>query len=171
MIITGVLPPAPSSINRICLFSLSERNCLYLSAAAYQPSSCTKVSSLLRFMVIGRPHLGQRGNKLRGYLHILLKHRHTVHLGFIIICGLMAGLAALPEAIVSLSIKQALLIKACQLKLIIHIGGQHKVVFILHKRQQVMVGGTGGSHVSIAVKMSAPLGPVFLLGVKGIKAP
>ena len=38
----------------------------YRRAAACQPASWTKVSSQRRFMVMGRPHLGQRGTSSAG---------------------------------------------------------------------------------------------------------
>lgn len=42
------------------------QNLLYLSAASYHPLSWTKVSSVLRFIVIGLPHLGQYGTSSDG---------------------------------------------------------------------------------------------------------
>ena len=41
----------------------------------------------------------------------------------------MAGLAALPEAVVPLGVEEPLFINPRPLKLVIHIGGQYKILF------------------------------------------
>ena len=42
----------------------------------------------------------------------------------------MTGLAALPQTVVTLGVKQALFVKPRLLKLMVHIGREHKVVFV-----------------------------------------
>ena len=49
----------------------------------------------------------------------------------------MAGLGALPQAVVPLGVEQPLLVKARQLELVVHIGGQDKVVLVPHQLQQI----------------------------------
>ena len=57
---TGVLPPTPSSKNKIFCPSWRRRNSLYRSAAC-QPASSTKLSSQRRFIVSSLPQCGQWG--------------------------------------------------------------------------------------------------------------
>lgn len=51
----------------------------------------------------------------------------------------MAGLGALPQAIVPLGVEQPLLVEARQLELVVHIGGQDKVVLVLYQLQQIAI--------------------------------
>ena len=82
----------------------------------------------------------------------------------------MARLAALPEAIVPLGVKQPCLIKTGQMKLMVHISGQDKVIPASDQFQQVSIRLAGCHIVTIIVDMSAPPGPVFLRRRKRIKA-
>ena len=53
--IVGVFMPVPKSRNSVFSSRCRRRNSEYRSAAIYQPSSSTKVSSQRRFIVIGLP--------------------------------------------------------------------------------------------------------------------
>ena len=52
---------------------------------------------------------------------------------------LTAGFGALPQTIIALGVKQAALIKPGNLELMVHIGGQDKIVFAVYQSQQIAV--------------------------------
>lgn len=112
---------------------------------------------------------GAAGDQFRGNAHVRLLRDHPADSGLVIIGGLMAGLAALPEAVIALSVEQPRLIKTSQLKLMVHVGGQNEVISVPDQRQQIRVRLSGRQIVAVIVDMPAPPGPVFLQRGKGIE--
>lgn len=51
----------------------------------------------------------------------------------------MAGLGALPKAIIPLGIEQTLLVKTGKLELMVYVGGQDKIIFAFYQFQQITV--------------------------------
>ncbi len=80
----------------------------------------------------------------------------------------MAGLGALPQAIVSLSIEQPLFVKPCPLELVIHIGGQYKIVLILYQCQQFLIDRNWCIYIAVIENMTAPPRPIFFQRVVGM---
>ena len=82
----------------------------------------------------------------------------------------MARLAALQEAIVSLGVEEAPAVEAGQLELVVNVGGEHKVIFVAHEGEQVIIGGARRLHVPVAPDVAAPVRPVLLEGAKRVEA-
>lgn len=84
----------------------------------------------------------------------------------------MAGLRALPEAVVPLHIyiKQALFVKACDLKLMIHVGRQHKIILLPNQPEKIEIRLSGGHVVAVHENMAAPPRPILLQRLKGIES-
>ena len=112
---------------------------------------------------------GAAGDQFSGNTHVHLLCDHPADSGLVVIGGLMAGLNALPEAVIALSVEQPRLIKTSQLKLMVHVGGQNAVISVPDQRQQVRVRLSGRQIVAVIVDMSAPPGPVLLQRGKGIE--
>ena len=108
-------------------------------------------------------------DQLRGDTHVHLLCDHAADGSLVVISGLMARLAALPEAVVTLGVEQPRLIKTSQLKLMVHVGCQDEVIPSLDQLQQVGIRLAGRHIVTVAVDVSAPPGPVFLRGGKRIE--
>ena len=81
----------------------------------------------------------------------------------------MARFAALPKAVIALGVEQPRLIKTSQLKLMVHIGCQDKIIPAPDQIQQICIGFTGRHIVTVIVDVPAPPGPVFLRRGKGIE--
>ena len=81
----------------------------------------------------------------------------------------MACLFALEQPVVSLGCKYTLILKTGQPELVVHIGGQDKVVFILHHPIQIPVQLCRRHVVPVIINMAAPIGPLLLLGGKRIE--
>ena len=111
------------------------------------------------------------GDQLRGDPHVPLLLRHPPDGPLVVVGRLMAGRGALPEAVVPLGIEQPLLVKARQLELVVHIGGEDKVVPLPHQRQQIVIYGPGRPLIAVVEDLAAPPGPVLLQAVKGVEAP
>ena len=79
------------------------------------------------------------GDQLCGDLHVLLLGNHFPDKILIVIRLLTAGFGALPQTIIALGVKQAALIKPGNLELMVHIGGQDKIVFAVYQSQQIAV--------------------------------
>lgn len=113
---------------------------------------------------------GTARDQLRGDPHIRLLGDHLSD-GILVVIGfLTAGLAALPKAIVALGVKQPRLVKARQLELMVHIGGQDKVIPAPDQFQQIRIGLAGRHIVTVIVDVAAPPGPVFLQRGEGIES-
>lgn len=111
------------------------------------------------------------GDQFRRHPHIPLIAPHPLYNSFIIIGSLVAGLRALPKSIISLSVEQPLLIKARKLKLVVHIGGQYKIVLALHQLKQVLIDRPRRAFIAVHHDVAAPPCPILLWCFKGIKAP
>ena len=82
----------------------------------------------------------------------------------------MAGFAALKQTVIALRVEQSALIKACFLEAVIHIGGQHEIILILHQCKQPVVEIRGRIHIAVHVDVPAPVGPIFFQRIIMIKA-
>ena len=103
--------------------------------------------------------------------HVPLRCDHAADHLFIVIGLLMTGLAALPQAVVTLGVKQALFVKPRQLKLMVHIGREHKVVFVPDQLEQPVINGPGRFFITVDKDLPAPPRPVFFQVCKGVKTP
>ena len=105
---------------------------------------CSPVPALVLYKSIIAPKVhGHRrtadrasGNQRSWNFHILLLRYHPADRIFIVIGFVVAGSGALPQAVIALSVKKTLLIKAGELELMIHIGGEHKVILTLYQFQK-----------------------------------
>lgn len=98
-----------------------------------------------------------------------LSGHHSAYLLLVIVCFLMAWLAALEQAIIALRIKQTMLIYARQLELMVHIGGEHKVVAPLQKLDQLFIERCGARTIAVHHYLAAPVTPKKLGLREGIK--
>ena len=102
--------------------------------------------------------------------HVALLLHHGTDGGFIVIGFLPAGTAALKQPVVALCVKQPLFVKAGLLKTVVHVGGQHEVVFLCDERQQLSVQWDTAVIIAVVTDVPAPPCPVFLQGVKRVKS-
>ena len=100
---------------------------------------------------------------------LLLLH-HPAHLLLVVIGLLVAGAGALPQAVIPLGVKQALLLEPRLLEAVVCVGGQHKVVPVPHQLQQLPVDRPGRVHITVDQDVAAPEGPVLLQRIVGVKA-
>ena len=114
--------------------------------------------------------LGAVRDQLQRDTHFRLLCDHSADSSLVIISGLMAQFTALPEAVIALGVEQPRLIKTCQLKLMVHIGGQDEVIPAPDQFQQVGIRLAGRHIVTVTVDMPAPPSPVFLQRGKGIES-
>ena len=114
---------------------------------------------------------GAVGHQPGGHPHVPLLLQHPAH-RLLVVVGLgMAGLGALPQAVVPLGVEDAALVKARPLELMVHVGGEHEVVLLPNQVQQVPVHRPGRVHIPVVPDVPAPPGPVLLQAVKGEEAP
>lgn len=66
----------------------------------------------------------------RWNFHVLLFQDHFPDCFLIVIGLVMTGKRTLPQAVVSLGVKQPLFIKAGHLELMVHVGGQNKIISV-----------------------------------------
>ena len=92
-------------------------------------------------------------HQLRWNFHIFLLSYHLPNLRFIVIGLFVTGFGALPKAVIALCVKQPLFIKPCELKLMIHIGGNHEVIFIPHQCKQIHIRLTGGDIIAVYIDL------------------
>ena len=111
------------------------------------------------------------GDELGGNLPILLPGHHLPHRFFVVVGFLVAGLGALPQAVVPLGVKQALFVKPGKLELVVHIGGDHEIILVFHQLQQVLIRLAHTGFITVDQNHTAPPGPVFLQGIIGIESP
>lgn len=111
------------------------------------------------------------GDQLGRNFPVLLPGRHLPHRFFVVVGFLVAGLGALPQAVVPLGVKQALFVKPGKLELVVHIGGEDEIILVLHQLQQVPVGLAHTGFIAVDQNHAAPPGPVFLQGIIGIEPP
>ena len=88
----------------------------------------------------------------------------------IIVGGVVAGLAALPQPVVPLGIEEAALVEAGLLEAVVHVGGQHEPVLPPDQGEEAGVHGLGRVQVPVDIDVAAPIGPALLRCGEGIKA-
>ena len=113
---------------------------------------------------------GAAGNQLRRNPHVPLLPHHPSYGGFVVIGARVAGLRALPEAVVPLGVEQARPVEARDLKLMVHVRGQHEAFPLPNQVEKVEIRLPGGHIVAVDVDVTAPPRPVFLQRFKGIEA-
>ena len=59
--------------------------------------------------------------------------------------------------------------ETCQPELMIHIGGEYEIIFILQKRVQIQIGFSERRIITVIVNMPAPVTPFFFLSRKRVK--
>ena len=85
--------------------------------------------------------------------------------GFLIVVGLLVTrFRTLEQPVVALGIEQPLFVEARLLELVVDIGGNDEIVLVLHELQEVVVNGFRSRNVAIVENVSAPIGPMLLLG-------
>ena len=117
----------------------------------------------------GPAALGATRNQAGRDTHFRLLCNHPTDSCLVIISCLMTRLAALPKAVITLGVEQPRLIKSGQLKLMVHIGGQDKIIPAPDQIQQVSIRFAGCHIVTVVIDVSAPPGPVFLQRGKRIE--
>ena len=102
--------------------------------------------------------------------HISLRRDHAFG-DFLVIERLRtARLTALEQAVIALRVKQPLLIKACFLKAVIHVGRDHEIVLVSHQLQKVVIDRLRCIHIAVDVDVPAPIRPEFFLCGERIEA-
>lgn len=89
---------------------------------------------------------------------------------FIVISFFVARDTALKQAIISLGIKQAVFVKSCFLKTVVHIGGQDKMIFIFYQIIKRAVNRLRRVHIAVDVNIPAPICPMFFWRIIWIEA-
>ena len=110
------------------------------------------------------------GHKLAWHAHVVLLLDHPADDSLVVIGFLTARFAALEQAVIALCVEQTALVESGALELMVHIGGQDKIVFIPHQRKQPGVNGKRRIQITVVQDVSAPPGPVFFRCVKGIES-
>ena len=102
--------------------------------------------------------------------HIFLFLQHPTNQFLIFIRFLVTWFAALQQPIVSLGIKQPLFVKSSFLETVIYIGGNHKIILILHQTKQIFIDRIRYIHIAVVKDMAAPPRPVFFQCLIWIKS-
>ncbi len=118
----------------------------------------------------GPAALGAAGDQLRRDLHIPLFRHHPADRLLVVIGLLVAGLRALPQAVVPLGIEQPLLVKSPPTGTGGPRCGEDEVVLALYQLQQMVIDRLGGLFIAVHQDLPAPLGPVFLQTLEVVKA-
>ena len=63
------------------------------------------------------------------------------------------------QAVITLCVEQPLLVKACQLKLMVNIRCEDKVILILNEIYQIVIHGVRSFYIAVEIDMSAPPRP------------
>ena len=82
---------------------------------------------------------------------------------------LTAWFTALEQAVIALRVEQPLFIEPCFLEAVVHIGGDYKVILILHQPEQRVVYRLRGVLIAVDINVPAPVRPVFLHGGVGVE--
>ena len=127
--------------------------------------------SVVRPQVHGHGRTANRAvrHQFGGDFHAFLLGQHLLDNGFVVIGLLVAGLGTLPQTIVTLRIEQTVFVKSGLLKLVIHIGCENKIVFLLHELKQVAVHRLRRIHIAVDKDIPAPIRPMFFQTVIGIE--
>ena len=94
---------------------------------------------------------------------------HPAHQRFIVEGLRAAGLCALEQPVIALCIKQPLFVEARFLETVVHIGGEHEIVLVLHQVEQIVVDRLRCVLIAIDINVPAPVGPVLLQRGIGVK--
>ena len=73
------------------------------------------------------------------------------------------------QAVIPLCGKNPFVWETGQPELMIHIGGEYEIIFILQKRVQIQIGFSGRHIITVIVNMPAPVSPFFFLSRKWVK--
>lgn len=115
----------------------------------------------------GRPNGKRRPDrdKYNGSRYDLGKQRYdnycTTHLIRTAAASSPAGQGTLKQPVISLGIEKPLFVKAGFLKPMIHVGGNHKLVFVFCQIQKIVLNTFGSAPVTIYIDIPAPAGPKF----------
>jgi len=109
------------------------------------------------------------GDKSGGNAHVCLQLHHFPHGFFVVVGFLMTGDGALPQTVIALSVKKPPFVKARLLKLVVHVGGKHEIVFVPYQLQQIVINWFRRGDVAVVPDVSAPVGPLLLWTFKGVK--
>ena len=110
------------------------------------------------------------GHQFRRNFHLLLPGNHFFHRCFVVIGLLAAGPGTLKQPVISLGIEKPLFVKAGLLKLMIHVGGNHKIVLVFYQLQKIVINAFRSAHVTIYIDIPAPVGPKFFRRFVRVKA-
>lgn len=110
------------------------------------------------------------GNERCGDPHVFLLRNHLPYFIFVAVGLGVTRCDALPEAVISLGLKQPVRMEACELKLMVHICGENEVVSFFDKLQQLCVDRFGRALVTVEQDMPAPPCPILFLGLIRIKS-
>ena len=82
----------------------------------------------------------------------------------------MAGTGALEKPVVTLRVEKPVLVKTRKLKLMIHVGGEYKIILARQKLPEIGIGTPRGGVVAVYKDLAGPPRPVFLGGGIGVEA-
>ena len=108
--------------------------------------------------------------KLGRDFHIFLPLDHFADHSFVIKGFLTARLTALEQAVIALRVKKPLFVKASLLKAMVNIRGDDKIIFVLYQLKKVLIDRLRRILIAVDVDIPAPIRPILLQHVKGIKA-
>ena len=108
-------------------------------------------------------------HQLRRYSQIFLPGHHGSYFLLVLVQLLMAGLCTLKHTVIALSRKDPFFRKSRQLKLMIHVRCQNKVIPVFHQLIQIQIGLSSLNIVAVTINMPAPVRPFFLLCGKRVK--
>lgn len=89
----------------------------------------------------------------------------------IIVGPVVAWPGALPETVIALGVKQPFFVKTGKLKLMIHIGGEDKIIFLFDQFQQIGIGLAHTDVIAVYQDVTRPPCPIFLQSAVRIEAP
>ena len=98
-----------------------------------------------------------------------LRFHGAKHPSLVVIGVPIRRIRALKETIIPLGVKEPFFIETRPLKLMVHIGCYHKVVFVPKKRKQLPVHCLRRLDVTVKINVARPPGPARLLIREGIK--
>ena len=119
---------------------------------------CSPVSALVLNELIITSEIHRHGltefrtfrYQLSRYLHILLKLDHVLDHFFVVVGLIVTRFTALEKSVVALGVKHSFFVKACLLKLVIDIRGDHEIILVLYKLEQRLVCAVVDAHVTVA---------------------
>ncbi len=73
------------------------------------------------------------------------------------------------QAVVPLGVEQAVLIEACLLEAMIHVGGEDEIVLVPDQIEELPIHRLGRVHIAVDPNIAAPVGPKLLLRRIGVE--